>query len=75
MAADAGHTISMSRLAFMLEKGEGIPVDKKEAAKYYEKSADAGDKCSICRYALMLQNGDGIPIDKKKSIGIFQKRY
>ena len=36
MAADRRHVGSMKRYADMLERGDGIPQDKEEAAKYYK---------------------------------------
>ena len=57
----------MRYYVIMLEYGDGIGVDKKEAAKYYKMSADKGNSTSMCYHAYMLKNGDGIDINKKEA--------
>lgn len=53
------------RLNFFIKKGDGIPSNKEEAAKYYEQAADKGFISSMNNYAFMLDNGDGIPSNKE----------
>ncbi len=40
MAADCGNTDAMKKFANILEKGDGIPVDIKEAKKYYKMAEE-----------------------------------
>ena len=42
MAGDSGSVPAMRKIAVILEKGDGIEVDKKEAAQYYKIAADQG---------------------------------
>ena len=47
--------------------GDGVPVDKKEAAKFCKIAVYKGYLKAIESYLLMLLKGDGIPINKKKA--------
>lgn len=49
-------------------KGEGIPVNMKEAAKYFKLSADKKYSFAANYYARMLSEGDGIPADMEESV-------
>lgn len=55
----------------MLETGDGIPIDKKEAAKLYKTAANKGNINAIYNYAQMLINGDGVPVDKAEAAKYF----
>ena len=64
MKIDNSSIDAIFRYANMLYEGDGIPVDKKEAAKYFrmtinKDNIDAADKCGD-----MLYGDDGIPSDK-----------
>ena len=54
----------MYNYALMLYNGDGVTVDKKEAARYFQMAADLGDIDSMRKYRSMLYDGDGI--EKKK---------
>lgn len=62
----------MRNYAVMLEHGQGIPQDKKEAAKYYKMAADRGNAGSMKVYGRMLEKGDGIPQDKEAATKYYQ---
>lgn len=47
----------MFKYAVMLQDGDGIEMNKREASKYYKLAADQGHLESIHNYAIMLQNG------------------
>ena len=64
MAIDKGNTVAMNNYANMLKKGDGIPVDKTEAARYYKMAVGKGNADAMNNYANMLDEGDGIPVDK-----------
>jgi tetratricopeptide (TPR) repeat protein len=58
---------SATLIANMYYTGDGIPINKVEALRYYKKSAYNGNSVSIdecMRVAEMYYTGDGIPIDK-----------
>ena len=51
----------------IFEKGDGIPVDKPEAARYYKKAAQKGHTDAMFKYGWMLLYGIGVQIDKQKA--------
>lgn len=58
--------------AKLLCDGEGVAVNKPEAAKYLRMAADAGDADSQHNYAVMLKTGDGIPRDRTLAVKYFK---
>lgn len=71
--AAQGDDIAQYMLALMYEKGEGVPKDKKEAAKWYHKAAEQGNAIAQCNLALMYKKGEGVQQDKKEAIELFRK--
>lgn len=55
--AQEGDTRSRSRLAWMLEAGQGIPRNLDQAAKLFRQSAEEGDADAQYALAVMLQTG------------------
>ncbi|KAK8840227.1 hypothetical protein M9Y10_031172 [Tritrichomonas musculus] len=55
----------------MLFKGDGVPVDKTEASKYYKNAADKGDVSSMNKYTAIIFNGDGVPANKEEGLKYF----
>lgn len=53
----------MFSYASMCFQGDGIPENKKEAAKYCKMAADNGHKTAMKMYALMCEKGVGIPVN------------
>lgn len=51
-AAELGHAHAQYDLGQRLEKGEGVPVEREEALRWYEKSAAQGDPLARQRIAL-----------------------
>ena len=47
MSADKGDTQSMLRYALMLNDGDGVNVDRNEAARYLKMAADQGNPDAI----------------------------
>ena len=52
----------------MLEKGEGIKVDKELAAEYYIKASNLGDVNSMLNYASMQYNN----LNKEEAIKYYK---
>ena len=59
----------------MLYKGDGIKMNKREAAKYFRMAANQGYDCSCYMYAKMLEEGDGIEANKKEAEKYFKMSY
>lgn len=70
--ADNGDAISMYNYALMLYKGDGIPVNNTEAARYFKKAADKGESHSMYYYALMMRDGIGVSVNKKEAARYFK---
>ena len=66
--ADKGDSEAMYLYAVMLYNGEGIEVNKEEAAKYYQMAAEKGHIGSMNNYANMLYYGDGIKEDISEAL-------
>ena len=61
----------------MLERGEGIEVDKAESAKWYEKAAEAGHLAAQNNLGAAYYLGDGVPCPQVQGsawYGIVRKR-
>ncbi len=56
----------------MFYKGEGIPVDKKEAAKYIKMAANKGSINAMRNYGYMLENGEGVLMDKEEAVKYYK---
>lgn len=54
MAADKGHNDSINTYGNILLNGEGVTIDKTEAAKYFKLGADNNHLDSITNYVYML---------------------
>ena len=57
----------MREYANMLSEGDGIEMNKKEAARYYKLAADKGDTESMNKYSEMLSKGNGIEKNLKEA--------
>lgn len=73
IAADNGEAEAMFDYALRLQKGDGVPKDRKLAAQYYKMSADKGYVLAMFNYAILYYNGDGVEVDKKKAAQYFKK--
>ncbi|MBX3593952.1 CHAT domain-containing protein [Sphingomonas sp.] len=58
-ATEMGHGDSPAALAYMTEKGQGGPVDEREARRLYKVAWDRGSGWGAENYAVMLQTGRG----------------
>lgn len=52
MAADKGHNDSINTYGNILLNGEGVTIDKTEAAKYFKLGADNNHLDSITNYVI-----------------------
>ena len=67
MIIDKNKYTHNNKYAHMAFQGDGIPVDKKEAAKYFKIVADNGSLDSTIIYIKILLTGDGIEPDKMQA--------
>lgn len=59
-----GDPNSMVNLCVMIEKGDGIPSNKKLACNLYRAAAQRGHLKGLFYYALCLDNREGTDVDK-----------
>jgi hypothetical protein len=57
LAGSQGHVASQSRLAWMFEKGLGMPKNMIEAARWFQMAADAGDLESTTHLGWLYETG------------------
>jgi len=50
----------------MYLRGEGVGLNKREAAHWFRKAADQGDSGAAYNLGLMLTYGDGVPKDEEE---------
>jgi TPR repeat protein len=65
-AADKGSTTAMVELGVLLATGAGVPVDRAEARKLFERAAEAGNPRGATNLAA-LSAGGGTPADPVKA--------
>ena len=73
VAANAGDTDSMNKLASMYRTGKGVPKDYKKAVIWYRKAADAGDTNAMYHLSYLYRFGQGVPKDAEKANEWHQK--
>src|SRR5437879_273823 len=55
-------------VAFMYQKGDGVPQDYSEAAKWYRLAAEQGDALAQEALGSMYSKGAGVPQDDKEAL-------
>lgn len=58
--------------ANMRYDGDGISMDRYEAAQYFKMAADEGNINAMFKYALISDTGDEIPVDKVEAAKYFK---
>ena len=58
--AEGGDKVAQGYLGWMYDKGEGVPEDKKEAVKWYTKSAEQGDADAQSIVGVCYADGLGV---------------
>ena len=58
--AEQGHAAAQYSLGLLYYRGEGVPPNPKQAAKWYHKAADQGDPDAQLNLGLMYAQGDGL---------------
>ncbi len=72
-AAERGSAVAQINLAAMYYKGQGVPRDDAEAAKWYRKAADQGDAVAQNNIGLMYDNGRGVPQDYGEAVKWYRR--
>ena len=67
MSAEQGYADAQLNLGVMYAKGEGVPQDDQEAAKWFRMSAEQGNNEAQYLLGMMYGTGSGVPQDYKES--------
>lgn len=70
--AEAGDQYAQFALGMMYEQGEGVPQNRAEAIKWYQKAADQGHPSAQSDLAYLYEHGEGVPQDLAKAV-VFYK--
>ncbi|WAC48379.1 hypothetical protein OVA03_00130 [Asticcacaulis sp. SL142] len=65
--AEAGDMFAQFQMGLDYELGQGVEVDKAQAAKWYQKSIDSGLHWAYGGLAKMYETGEGVPKDAEKA--------
>jgi hypothetical protein len=67
MTAEQCSAFAQINLGLMYYKGEGVPQDDKEAAKWFRMSAEQGNNEAQYNLGFMYAFGEGVPQDYKEA--------
>jgi uncharacterized protein len=71
--ANRGHDLSQAQLGYMYQRGQGVPLDYSEAAKWYRLAAEAkggvlGLVDAQVQLGSMYERGRGVPLDYSEAV-------
>jgi len=72
-SAEQGHPGAQFELAYMYAKGQAVPRNDAEAAKWYRKAAEQGYAEAQLNLALMYDKGEGLRQDYAEAAKWFRK--
>ena len=72
-AADQGKAEAQFYLGVMYAKGQGVPQDDAEAAKWYRKAAEQGYADAQDNLGIMYAKGQGVPQDDAEAAKWWRK--
>ena len=70
--AEEGNAVAQYNLGQMYRRGDGVPQDYKEAARWYTLAANQGDVDARYNLALMYENGEGVSQDYKEAVRLWR---
>ncbi|MEO8526221.1 MAG: tetratricopeptide repeat protein [Caldimonas sp.] len=72
-AAAQGDVRAMAVIGTMYREGQGVAVDKKQAAQWYERAAAGGHRAARFSLADMLESGDGVARDVPRAAQLYEQ--
>lgn len=72
-AAENDNPKALFRFGLLYSKGMAMPLNKKKAARFYEKAASLGYAQAQTNLGKMYLRGYGVPQDKQKALQLFEK--
>jgi uncharacterized protein len=71
--AEVGDVHSLLLYGYMLQTGEGVEKNEKEAVKLYRMGAEKNNPACMTNLANLYVNGTGVPVDYKKALDYYHK--
>ena len=71
--AEQGDLLAQQLLGDCYTKGEGVPKDYAEAAKWYRMAAEQGEARAQCNVGLFYYTGQGVPKDDAEAVKWYYK--
>lgn len=71
--AESGDPAAQTLIAELYDKGQGVALDRRKAASWYQFAAKAGNREAQFAYANILAKGKTIPLDKEGAGKYMQK--
>jgi TPR repeat protein len=71
-AAEQGDAVAQTNLGWAYEKGDGVPRDMKEAARFYRLATEQGNAHAQNNLGWAYQRGEGVPQDKKEAARLYR---
>ena len=68
-----GESEAQYAVAMMYAAGEGVEIDQREAAKWFEKAAEEGHPHAMFKIAERYEHGNGISKDTEKALMWYRK--
>jgi len=65
--AEAGNALAAYRVGYMHETGQGVPVDARLAARWYDKAALAGQREAMAALGSLFLHGLGVTQDYNRA--------
>ena len=71
--AEQGEAVAQRILGAMYDKGEGVPQDHAEAARWYRRAAEQGDAAAQNNLGAMYDKGEGVPQDHAEAVRWYRR--
>ncbi len=71
--SNQGNAQAQCDLGYRLVRGDGVPKDLKEAAKWFRKAADQGHSVAQNMMGWCYDGGNGVPQDSKEAVNWYKK--
>ncbi len=66
--AEQGNSVAQFSLGLMYFNGDGVPVNKREAFKWFKRSAEQGNPIAQGSLGLMYYNGEDVLVNKREAL-------
>jgi len=57
----------MNSIGVMYQKGQGVPVDYREAMRWYKKAVEFGNETAPYNIGVLYERGLGVPVDRAEA--------